>query len=150
LHRPHVRWFDGSSSQRARWLVSGGFLAASLIGALMLETTSTLYMGLIMAWAAPVLALQWIVGGHHLWKAKKLVLAAFVPPSIYLCIADAIAIWNGVWVISEETSTGLMVGVLPIEEILFFFVTNLLVVQGALLAAHQLRHSKLADLRLEV
>ena len=147
LHRPTVSWFEGSSSQRARWLVSGVFLVAALAGYIMMDASATLYMGLIMAWAAPVLALQWIVGGHHLWKAKTLVLAAFVPPSIYLCIADAIAIWNGVWVISEATSTGLMVGVLPIEEILFFFVTNLLVVQGALLAAHQLQHSKLAGLR---
>lgn len=147
LHRPTVNWFEGTASHAARFNGTGIFLVATALGFWLLEGTSTMYMGLIVAWAAPVLALQWAVGGHHLWKMKKLVLAAFVAPSIYLCVADAIAIWNGVWVISEETSTGIMIGVLPVEEALFFFVTNLLVVQGSLLAAHQLRHSGLSPLR---
>jgi len=147
LHRPGVNWFDAPASHTARINGSGLFLVATALGFWLLEGTSTTYMGLIVAWAAPVLALHWIVGGQHLWKMKKLVLTALIPPSIYLCFADAIAIWNGVWVISEETSTGVMIGVLPIEEALFFFVTNLLVVQGILLAAHQLRHSRLAPLR---
>ena len=147
LHRPKAQWFEGSASLAARINGTAFFLFASALGFWLLEGTATLYMGLIVAWAAPVLALQWMVGGQHLWKMKKLVLAAFIPPSIYLCFADAFAIWNGVWVISEETSTNIMIGVLPIEEAIFFFVTNLLVVQGALLAAHQLRHSRLTALR---
>lgn len=73
-------------------------------------------------------------------------MTAFIPPSLYLCVADAIAIKNEVWVISEATSTGVMIGVLPVEEAVFFFVTNLLVVQGTLLAAHHLRHSELNQL----
>ena len=150
LHRPGARWFNASASQAARFNGTGFFLVASALGFWLLEGTSTMYMGLIVAWAAPVLALQWVVGGQHLWKMQKLVLTAFIPPSIYLCFADAFAIWNGVWVISEETSTGVMIGILPIEEALFFFVTNLLVVQGALLGAHQLRHSRLAPLRKTV
>ena len=146
IHRPGVDWFGPRESQLARWNGTGVFLAATAAGLWMLEGTSTTYLGLIVAWAAPVLALQWVAGGHNLWRTRKLVMTAFIPPSLYLCVADAIAIKNEVWVISEATSTGVMIGVLPVEEAVFFFVTNLLVVQGTLLAAHHLRHSELNQL----
>lgn len=146
LHRP-TNWFGSEQSTTPRVVGTFVFLAASAMGFWWLETVSTTYLGLIVAWAAPVLALQWAVGGHHLWRMRRLVLLAFALPSLYLCIADAIAIHNGVWIISEATSTGIMMGVLPIEEAIFFVVTNLLVVQGTLLAAHQLRHSRLEHLR---
>ena len=50
-----------------------------------------------------------------------------------LWVADAIAIHLGIWRISERYTLGPAVGPLPLEEAVFFLVTNLLVVQGLLL-----------------
>ncbi|MDA0378839.1 MAG: lycopene cyclase domain-containing protein [Bacteroidetes bacterium] len=145
LHRP-ATWFHGESGLSPRLVGAGFFLSMTAMGIWWLQATSTIYMGLIVTWAAPVLALQWGVGGHHLWRMRRLILWACALPSVYLCIADAIAITSGVWVISERTSTGILMGPLPIEEAIFFIVTNLLVVQGVLLGAFHLGHSKLEPL----
>ena len=51
-------------------------------------------------------------------------------PTVYLWIADRIAIGLEIWTISEATSTGVMLFGLPIEEATFFLLTNLLVVSG--------------------
>lgn len=113
-----------------------GVLAAVPIGgagALMLTADATLYMGAILLWAAPVLALQWAVGWPYLWARRKLVAVAVAVPTLYLSAADRFAIENGVWVISPEFTTGLSVVGLPIEEGAFFFLTTVFVVQGLVL-----------------
>ena len=113
-----------------------GVLAAVPIGgagALMLTTDATLYMGAILLWAAPVLALQWAVGWPYLWARRKLVAAAVAVPTLYLSAADRVAIENGVWIISPEFTTGLTVLGLPVEEGAFFFLTTVFVVQGLVL-----------------
>ena len=145
LHRPRTQ-VDAPTSITPQLVGAGFFVIVTFAGVWWLQAASTTYLGLITTWAAPVLALQWGVGGHHLWRMRNLVAAACAAPTLYLCIADAIAIQNGVWVISENTSTGIMIGVLPIEEAIFFVVTNLLVVQGVLLCAFHLGHSKLERL----
>ena len=113
-----------------------GVLAAVPIGgagALMLTADATLYMGAILLWAAPVLALQWAVGWPYLWARRKLVAAAVAVPTLYLSAADRVAIENGVWIISPEFTTGLTVLGLPVEEGAFFFLTTVFVVQGLVL-----------------
>lgn len=104
--------------------------AVALAGALALTTPKGTYMGLILAWAAPVLALLWAFAGAEIWRRRRLFLGSLAAPTVYLWIVDAIAIHRGIWHIAEATSTGLLVFGLPIEEAVFFLMTNLLVVQG--------------------
>jgi hypothetical protein len=54
-------------------------------------------------------------------------------PTVYLSLADAVAIGAGVWSISEELTVGWRVGSLVFEEALFFFLTNVLVAQSIVL-----------------
>jgi hypothetical protein len=110
----------------------GGWLALAGGGALALAG-STYYLGAIVAWAAPVLALQWAVGGGYLWSVRRRLAVAVAVPTLYLAAADRLAIGWGIWELSPEFTTGLTVAGLPVEEGLFFLVTNLLVVQGLLL-----------------
>ena len=81
----------------------------------------------------PVLILQWALGGQYLIKNSKIFLLTFIIPTIYLWCADAIAIYLEVWQISTVYTTGINLGVLPIEEACFFLVTNLMVAQGLVL-----------------
>ncbi|MBD2122272.1 lycopene cyclase domain-containing protein [Trichocoleus sp. FACHB-262] len=104
-----------------------------LAGGWLLQRDFGVYLGLILVWASPILALQWLVGGAQLWVRKRLWLTATLVPTLYLWIADRIAIGQGIWSISEVYTTGLHLFGLPIEEATFFLVTNFLVVQGLLL-----------------
>jgi len=121
------------SSAATRAVGTGFWLALSLAGALMLRCNPGVYLGLILAWAGPVLALQWAVGGVQLWERKRIWLLGTVIPTLYLWVADRFAIAQGIWSISDTYTTGLNLFGLPLEEATFFLVTNLLVVQGLLL-----------------
>jgi len=104
-----------------------------VVGWRLLGSDATFYLGAILAWAAPVLALQWAVGAPQLWARRRLVALGTLVPATYLCVADRIAIEYGIWVLSEQYTTGLTVAGLPVEEATFFVVTNLFVVQGLVL-----------------
>ncbi|MBW4488843.1 MAG: lycopene cyclase domain-containing protein [Trichocoleus desertorum ATA4-8-CV12] len=105
----------------------------SLLGVWLLQRDFGVYLGLILVWAGPILALQWLIGGAQLWVRKRLWLTATLLPTLYLWVADRIAIAQGIWSISETYTTGLHLFGLPVEEATFFLVTNFLVVQGLLL-----------------
>ncbi|MEO0558689.1 MAG: lycopene cyclase domain-containing protein [Bacteroidota bacterium] len=108
------------------------FLVLAILGAIMLVAGgSWLYMGLIVAWACPVLSGMWWLGGHLIWARRQLVAWAVIPTTLYLWAADWYAITQaGIWNITDATRTGWEIVGLPVEEALFFLVTNLLVVKG--------------------
>jgi len=120
-------------SRRDRLLGAVAGLAVGLVGLLALAAPATTYLGAILAWGGPVLALQWAVGWRYLWRVRARVAVAVIVPSAYLCVVDRLAIQAGVWTISDTYTTGLTVAGLPIEEMLFFVVTNCFVVQGVVL-----------------
>jgi lycopene cyclase domain-containing protein len=109
---------------------------AALAGGLLLLRPEGTYLGLILVWAAPVLALQWAYAGTSIWARRRAWAMGVAVPTLYLWIVDAIAIDQGIWHISETYTLGPAVGPLPLEEAVFFLVTNLLVVQGLLLFLH--------------
>jgi lycopene cyclase domain-containing protein len=75
--------------------------------------------------------LQTIFGADILWRHRRLVVSALLPSLIYLSIADALAITAGTWTISPAQSLNIyLAGYLPIEEFIFFLITNVLVVFG--------------------
>jgi len=106
--------------------------AAGVVG---LFTESGLYMGLILAWAAPVVGLMWLYMGPELWRWIHVMGLAMAVPTLYLWVADAVAIAQGIWYISERYTLGPRPFGLPIEEATFFWITNVLVVVGVLLFA---------------
>jgi lycopene cyclase domain-containing protein len=117
--------------QRLVGVAAGG--AVLLAGVVLLGDASTYYLGAILAWAGPVLAVQWAFGWTHLWKTRRLATLAVAVPTTYLAAIDRIAIELGIWSLSARYTTGLSVAGLPIEEGAFFLVTNVFVVQGLLL-----------------
>lgn len=117
----------------ARWTGGTVLLAASAIGAGLLTYQGTLYLGLILAWAGPVLAGQWFYTGHWFWRARHLWLWAVSLPTVYLWTADRVALHLDIWHIAKRYTTGWHLFGLPFEEAVFFLVTNLLVVQGLLM-----------------
>ena len=122
-----------SIARRARTVGVVSGLALGGVGALLIAYEPTFYLGAIVVWAGPVLALQWGFGWPVLWSLRRQVAVGVLVPSVYLWMADRIAIELGIWTISTRYTTGLTLFGLPIEEALFFAVTNLFVVQGLFL-----------------
>ncbi len=132
--------FDGpvdatvGHSWRDRLLGVGAGVGVGLAGlAMLLGPPSTFYMGAILVWAAPVLALQWSVGWRYLLTIWRRLVVLVAVPVIYLSSIDRVAIEWGLWTISSTYSTELAVGGLPLEEGVFFLVTSLFVVQALVL-----------------
>ena len=93
------------------------------------------YLALILSWALPPIMLQTGFGGDILWRHRSLIAASLLPTTAYLGATDSIAIGRGIWEITPEHTTGAKVisKHLPFEELLFFFVTNVLLVFGVTL-----------------
>jgi lycopene cyclase domain-containing protein len=89
------------------------------------------YLGLILVWAIPPILLQLIFGADLLWYRRKVVTLALLSVTLFLAAADSLAIGSGTWTIAPGQSLNIFVaGVLPVEELLFFLVTNTLIVFG--------------------
>lgn len=88
------------------------------------------YFGLILVWATPVVLLQWCVAAPYLRNNKAIFFFSVSVPSAYLWAADLFAINDGIWSLSPTQTTGWHMFGLPVEEALFFLLTNVMVGQG--------------------
>ncbi len=134
-YRPKRRLGAGAAVL-VRWSGVIVLLALAGTGLVLLGDPSGTYLGLILVWATPVLALQWGFGGDLIVGRWQVVVVAVAVPTVYLWLADRVAIELGIWWISEVSTTGLELIGLPLEEAVFFLVTNLLVGFGLTLALH--------------
>lgn len=134
------------TDNRSRIISTLIFLLFAAIGVLALTTQMGRYFGLIAVWAFPVIAIQTAFGADLIWQRRPLVLLSIIIPTLYLWVADRIAIGLGIWWISPEQTLGLKIFGLPVEEALFFLVTNILVVCGLSLALHPDSRPRLAKM----
>ena len=120
----------------ARWVSTGlgSIVWAIWLALLLIGWRRGWYMELLLVWFLPPILLQLAFGADILWHHRRLVLVGLVPPFLYLCAVDAIAIHSGTWTINPANTVGLdLLGVLPLEEIAFFLLTNVLIVFGIVL-----------------
>lgn len=118
-----------------RSIIFGIYVAITVVGVVFLFDgwDASLYMGLILAWAGPVLVGLWAYGYPLFVAHRRAFLISLSLATAYLWVADRTAIALGIWAISDQYSFDLDPLGLPVEEAVFFFVTNLLVIQGILL-----------------
>ncbi len=99
-------------------------------------TGSLAYLG-HLGWALPVIALQLVVVWWRYRDRTAEVLTALAPvvlaSTAWFVVADAIAIGAGIWWFPPSVVTGVRIGPVPIEEIVFFLLTNTLIALGVAL-----------------
>jgi lycopene cyclase domain-containing protein len=87
----------------------------------------------LMLWATPCLALQWVFG----WRIFRANLRAVFAPAMiggtFFSVCDSFAVRSGIWIFDANQILGVHIGPLPIEEVLFFYITSLLVSQSLVL-----------------
>lgn len=106
------------------------------------------YLSIILFWALPAILPQLLFGADILWHHRKLVFWAIMVPGTYLSLMDILALTDTTWSISKEQTTGvLFFGILPLEEVVFFFITNVLITFGLTLLLANVSEGRLAEIK---
>ena len=135
--------FKSSTPVKPKAAVRG--VTASLVVTLWLVSTlgllvgpaSVTYLTLILSWALLPVLLQVAFGADILLANWRLIVVAVLSPTLYLWLVDAIAIQSGTWTINPAQTTGLKLGPLPLEEMVFFLMTNLIIAFGVTLMSSE-------------
>lgn len=138
---PSLRWRTAPTA-----LV--GIVWLSSVAVLISGWSPGTYLGLELAWALLPIMLQLAFGGDILRRYGRLVVAAIGSLTLYLSAADYLAIGSGTWTIDPAQSLpGLIAGVLPVEEVVFFLLTTTLITFGIVLITAKESHQRFAELR---
>ncbi|RPJ17944.1 MAG: lycopene cyclase domain-containing protein, partial [Chloroflexi bacterium] len=72
-------------------------------------------------------------------------------PALYLSLMDIVALKETTWSISPTQTTGILFfGILPLEEVLFFFITNVLITFGLTLLLADVSRERFADIKKQI
>jgi len=109
------------------------------------------YLCLILLWALPAILPQLLFGAEILWHYRKLLTLAILIPGTYLSLIDMIALKDTTWSISDAQTTGILFfGILPLEEVVFFFITNVLITFGMTLLLANVSQERFAEIKEQV
>ncbi|MBZ0304399.1 MAG: lycopene cyclase domain-containing protein [Anaerolineae bacterium] len=132
-----------SEGRRMRLLLLAPLVGVWLIAAFILVRgwPPGTYLGLELIWALPPILLQLAFGGDLIWRYRRPILVTIIVSTIFLAAADSLAIRAGTWTIDPDQSLHVFIGsILPVEELVFFLLTNVLVVFGVTLVAAEESH----------
>lgn len=127
------------------WLISTVVLVLTFVSDAFAPAT---YLTLELSWALIPVMIQLYFGADILLRRWRLVLLTIGITTVYLSGADAIAIASGTWTIDPEQSfyNILLGGILPIEEFIFFLLTNILVTLGVTLVISEASQDRIHEL----
>ena len=109
------------------------------------------YLSITLFWALPPIIIQLIFGADILWHYRKPVFWAIIVPTTYLSLMDIVALKETTWSISPAQTTGLLFfGILPLEEVVFFFITNVLIVFGMTLLLANVSQTRFAEIKSQI
>jgi lycopene cyclase domain-containing protein len=110
--------------------------------------TKWTYLAITLFWALPAILPQLLFGADILWHYRKLVALAILIPGTYLSLMDIVALKETTWAISPTQTTGILFfRVLPLEEVVFFFITNVLIVFGMTLLLTNVSAGRFAEIK---
>lgn len=87
----------------------------------------------LMGWIMPILLLQWIIGFRIFVRNWRSLAVPTVGGLIFYSLIDSVAVSQAIWHFDPAQNLGLFLGPLPLEEVLFFGLTSLLVAQSLVL-----------------
>ena len=115
------------------------------------DNKSITYLSIILFWALPAILPQLLFGADILSYYRKLVTWAILIPGAYLSLTDIIALKATTWSISPAQTTGILFfGILPLEEVVFFFITNVLITFGMTLLLANVSQERFAEIRAQL
>ncbi len=131
---PSPAWGGGSIPNKTPVYVSTGvlvFVWMIFTYLFFFGQTKWTYLSITLFWALPAILPQLLFGADILWHYRRLVFWSTAVPGIYLSLMDIVALKATTWSISPTQTTGILFfGILPLEEVAFFFITNTLITFG--------------------
>lgn len=100
------------------------------------------YLRYELFWALPVIAVQWLAAARELWRWRRLLVVTVTFATLYLAVCDAFALGHGIWRVDPRRVVGVYAGPLPLEEFVFYFITNVMAAQGFVMIAGFLRERR--------
>ena len=91
------------------------------------------YLFHLFSWAGLFIIIQYIFGYKKIKKHLKLIFIPSIFMTIFFSLADSVSIGNGIWGFDPAQTIGTKIGNVPLEEILFFFLTNVLITEAMIL-----------------
>lgn len=91
------------------------------------------YFGHLVSWAGPLIALQWVIGWRVFRRNLRVVLLPALIATVFFALTDTVAVRDRLWFFDDRQILGWWIGALPMEEVLFFLLTSLLVTQSLVL-----------------
>jgi lycopene cyclase domain-containing protein len=108
------------------------------------------YLSITLFWALPAILPQLLFGADILWHYRRLVAISILIPTTYLSLIDIVALMGTTWSISPSQTTGLLFfGILPLEEVVFFFITNVLLAFGITLLLADVSQARFAEIKAQ-
>jgi lycopene cyclase domain-containing protein len=106
------------------------------------------YIVLILLWALPVIGLEFLIGGDILLRRWRIALPAILLPTCWLTVIDALASGAGFQLIDINQTLPVRLPLLnvPLEQTLFYGMTNTMLVCGLLLVSAPLMRQRLRTL----
>jgi putative membrane protein len=95
------------------------------------------YLFHLFSWAGLFVLIQYAFGRKKITQNFRLILIPTLVMTAYFSLADSISIGNGIWSFDPMQTIGTKIGNVPLEEILFFFMTNLLITEAMVLFLNQ-------------
>ena len=109
------------------------------------------YLSITLFWALPAILPQLLFGADILWYYRKLVALGILVPGTYLSLTDIVALQETTWSISTSQTTAILFfGILPLEEVVFFFITNVLIIFGMTLLLANVGQERFAQIKKQV
>ncbi len=91
------------------------------------------YFSHLVGWAGPLIALQWVIGWRVFRRNLRAVLLPALIATVFFGVTDTLAVRDRLWFFDNRQILGWWIGALPMEEVLFFLLTSLLVTQSLVL-----------------
>lgn len=91
------------------------------------------YLFHLFSWGGFFILIQIIAGRKKIPKYISAIIIPSVIMTVYFSIADSISIGQGIWDFDSLQTTGIRIFNIPLEEILFFLVTNILITEAMIL-----------------
>ena len=97
---------------------------------LKIQDKSLFYLGLTLQHTFPILALQFVMGGHIYLQCPRECILGLLGPSLYVIAIDVYAVIKKIWESSDEFTSGMEVFGIKIEYIVVYTLTSSLASQG--------------------
>ena len=106
------------------------------------------YLSITLFWALPAILPQFLIGADILWHYRKLAALSILVPGTSLSLMDIIALRETTWSISPSQTTGILfLGILPLEEAVFFFITNIMITFGMTLLLANVSQERFSEIK---